>query len=416
MDITNEKENKKNLLRDIILNLHKGLSIEQAKERFEKEIGSISSTEIAEIEQSLINEGISPDIIKKFCNVHALLFKSALDANPTKEESPTHPIYLFKMENREIEKITSAIKKVVKDKDRSDITQAKQEIKDLLIRLKGLDTHYVRKEHLLFPFLEKYGFLGPSTVMWGKDNDIRDMLSKTSSEMDLVDSGATLDGFTTKYLNPLIEEVEGMIFKEERILFPTSLEKLNIEDWVQILTESESIGYVFIEKPKETQSLISALRSAVVEEPTVKDKIVSFPSGNLNLDELMAVLNTLPLDVTFVDKDDKVRYFSDGKNRIFIRPRSVIGRTVQNCHPPQSVDVVETILRSFKEGKKESAEFWINFKDRLVNIRYFAVRGGEGEYLGTLEVTQDITEIKKLEGERRLLDEGNWPEKKAYTN
>jgi len=407
MDVINGKENKRNLLRDIILKMHQGLSIEQAKERFEKEIGSISSTEIAEIEQSLINEGISPDIIKKFCNVHALLFKSALEATPSKEESPTHPIYLFKMENREIEKITSAIKTVVKDKDRSDITQAKQEIKDLLTQLKGLDTHYVRKEHLLFPFLEKYGFLGPSTVMWGKDNDIRNMLSKTSSEMDIVDSGATLDGFTTKYLNPLIDEVEGMIFKEERILFPTSLEKLNIDDWVQILTESEGIGYVFIEKPKETQSLISALRSAVVEEPTVKDKIVSFPSGNLSLDELMAVLNTLPLDVTFVDKDDKVRYFSEGKNRIFIRPRSVIGRTVQNCHPPQSVDVVEKILRSFKEGKKESAEFWINFKDKLVNIRYFAVRGSEGEYLGTLEVTQDITDIKKLEGERRLLDEGN---------
>jgi hypothetical protein len=233
------------------------------------------------------------------------------------------------------------------------------------------------------------------------------MLSKTSSELDNVDSKVRLDNFTTKYLNPLIDEVEGMIFKEEKILFPTSIEKLNVEDWVQILTESENIGYVFIERPKETQSLISALRSAAVEEPTVKDKIVSFPSGNLSLDELMAVLNTLPLDVTFVDKDDKVRYFSEGKNRIFVRPRSIIGRTVQNCHPPQSVDVVEKILRLFKDGKQESAEFWINFKDRLVHIRYFAVRGGAGEYLGTLEVTQDITEITKLEGERKLLDEGN---------
>ena len=119
----------------------------------------------------------------------------------------------------------------------------------------------------------------------------------------------------------------------------------------------------------------------------------------------MPLLDTLPVDITWVDKDDTVRYFSGKKDRIFLRTRSVIGRKVQNCHPPQSVDVVEKILTSFKEGKKDSFDFWINYQQKLVYIRYLAVRDKGGDYLGTLEVTQNITELKKLEGERRLLDE-----------
>jgi len=119
----------------------------------------------------------------------------------------------------------------------------------------------------------------------------------------------------------------------------------------------------------------------------------------------MAILNTLPVDITFVDGDDRVRYFSDNGDRIFVRTKSVLGRKVQNCHPPQSLDRVEEILRSFKEGRRRSAEFWINYKGKFVYIRYIPVRDVHGRYLGTVEVTQDITNIKGLEGERRLLDE-----------
>jgi len=137
----------------------------------------------------------------------------------------------------------------------------------------------------------------------------------------------------------------------------------------------------------------------------VKDNTVSLPTGDLKLNELMSLLNTLPVDITFVDKDDTVRYFSDSKDRIFARTKAVIGRRVQNCHPPQSLDVVEKILTSFKDGKKDTYDFWIDRRGKLVYIRYLAIRDRQGKYLGTLEVTQDITGIKKLEGEKRLLDE-----------
>ncbi len=398
----NEKERRKKVLKDIIRRLHHGLPVEEAKDIFEREIGTISSLEIADIEQSLINEGMSPDEVKKFCNVHALLFKSALLKVTAKQESKAHPIHLFKLENREIEKITNHLKELIKERGKYKGEQLKHEINHNLDRLRGVDLHYVRKEQLLFPFLEKYGFMGPSKVMWGKDNEIRDIFRNALSKIDEPNQEEYID----KYLNPLIEEVEGMIFKEENILFPTSLEKLNTEDWIDILKDSNEVGYVFIEEPKETSELVRELKKTMIEDPNVTtDGAISLPSGELKLKELMCILNTLPIDITFVDKDDVVKYFSETKDKVFLRPRSVIGRKVQNCHPPQSLDVVEKIVSSFKEGKRDNADFWIKYRGRFAYIRYFAVREQDGNYLGTIEVNQDIGNIKKIEGEKRLLDE-----------
>jgi DUF438 domain-containing protein len=182
---------------------------------------------------------------------------------------------------------------------------------------------------------------------------------------------------------------------------------LSVDDWAEILKESDDVGYVFIKKPKETTSLVQELKEAVTAEPSVKDSVITFPTGKLEIIELMKILDALPVDITFVDKDDRVKYFSNNKDRIFVRTRSVLGRNVENCHPPQSVAIVKDIITSFKEGKRDSVDFWINLNEKLLYIRYYAIRNSEGYYLGTLEVTQDITDVKKLEGEKRLLDEKN---------
>ncbi|MDI6762638.1 MAG: DUF438 domain-containing protein [Thermodesulfobacteriota bacterium] len=398
-----QKEKEKEIVKDIILKLHQGMSVEEAKDRFVKEVGSISSSQIAEIEQSLIDDGLSPGEIKKLCNVHALLFESALKEATVTEQSPAHPVYLFKQENIEIEKLTASLKELIKNRSGYDIRQLEKKIKDILSQLNGLDIHYTKKEQLLFPFLERYGFMGPSKVMWIKDDEIRALLKAATLKIGEVD----IEEFINAYLNPLIEEVDGMIFKEENILFPTSLEKLNVNDWVEILKESDEVGYVFIERPTDTLTLIAELKRAVVEEPKIgEDHAISLPTGVLQLKELMNLLNTLPVDITFIDKEDRVKYFSANRDRIFVRTKTVIGRKVQNCHPPQSLEIVEKILTSFKEKKRNSVDFWIHYRGRFICIRYFAVRDENGEYLGTLEVTQDIADIKKLEGEKRLLDEG----------
>jgi DUF438 domain-containing protein len=403
------QEAKAAVMKDIILQLHQGLPVTEAKERFEREIGDVTSTEIAAMEQSLINEGLSVDEIKMFCNVHALLFQSALEKVPLEETSPAHPVSLFKAENVEITKLVASLREVAaaagqSGADPAGFARAKEALKAGLVQLRGVEVHYERKEQILFPYLEKYGFMGPSKVMWGKDNEVRDMLKKALSDLEGVTGPEAVPSYVDAALTPLLDEIDGMVFKEENILLPTSLEKLQSADWVSILKQSPEIGYVFIQPPEEADILIRSLQ-AEFEEPVVEDGMVSLPSGKLSLNEVMGLLNTLPFDLTFVGADDTVKYFTEGTERIFARPRAVIGRKVQNCHPPQSLDVVEGILASFKAGEKDSYEFWINMQGKMVHIRYFAVRDKAKNYLGTLEVTQDITRIRKLEGEKRLVDE-----------
>jgi len=401
-----KKKQKKEVIKEIIQQIHNGLSFEDAKKKFESEAGIITSSEIAEAEQSLINEGMSVDEIKKFCNVHALLFKDSLSQIVSTEEAKGHPVNTFKLENRKIEELISWVKKLIENISATEPNELHQDLKNFLTKLKNIEHHYVRKEQLLFPFLEKYGFMGPSKVMWGKHNEIRDLIKNAVINIEKENYWENFGSFIKQCISPLIEEVEGMIFKEENILFPASMEKLKADDWIEILKESDEIGYTFIEKPKETSLIIEELKRNIVPEPEISDKDeVILPTGVLNLKELMLILNSLPVDITFIDKDDTVKYFSDNKERVFVRTKSVIGRKVQNCHPPQSVEAVEKILSSFKEGKRNQADFWISSDGKFVFIKFIAIRDESLKYLGTVEITTDISMYRSLEGEKRLLDE-----------
>jgi len=140
------------------------------------------------------------------------------------------------------------------------------------------------------------------------------------------------------------------------------------------------------------------------ETASAPEGVLQLENGSLYKEEIEAVLNALPVDISFVDANDTVKYFNKADKRIFVRTRAVIGRKVQLCHPQKSVHIVNKILEAFKTGKKDSAEFWITMNNRLIHIRYFAVRDKDGKYLGTMEVTQDLTDIKKIEGQKRLLD------------
>lgn len=377
---------RKLILKDILKKLHAGLPLEEAKKQFEAEIGRVSSKEIFELEQSLLADGVSPEEIKRFCNVHALLFDTSLEKSMADPEDPNHPVALFKAENAEIKRRVENARVLlpsVKDGKGADW------VRNILEELRAVSKHYERKEQLLFPYLEKAGFYGPSKVMWGKHDEVRGLLKKALA--------AGPEEFPAAAAAAL-EEIDGMIFKEESILFPTSLEKLKPADWAEIFRESAQAGYIFIEPPTAVYEALDIAQNAV----GLSGARVTLPSGSLSLGDLTALLNALPVDLTFVDADDTVRYFSEGRDRVFLRARSIIGRKVQNCHPPQSLDAVQRILDAFRNGTKSSEEFWINMRGRVIHIRYFALRGEGGKYLGSLEVTQDITDIQKITGERRL--------------
>lgn len=195
-----------------------------------------------------------------------------------------------------------------------------------------------------------------------------------------------------------------MIFKEENILIPMLLETLTQDEWKTIADGSEEIGYLIDKVPvwkpvKETNEPIS-------ETPKVQEDLglIELPSGVFKVEELTSMLNILPFDITFVDKNDVVKYFSEGKERFFPRTKAIIGRNVSNCHPPKSVHIVEKIVEDFKNGVKDHEDFWINMGGNFILIRYYAVRNEKGEYLGVLEVTQDIKPIQEITGEKRLLE------------
>jgi PAS domain S-box-containing protein len=294
-----------------------------------------------------------------------------------------------------------------KIKDRGSISNASSEMEHLahiVQHLKDSESHYIREENVLFPSLEKHGITQPPAIMWMEHDRIRGVKKELYQVVEAAQSAAFSD-FVSRLDHSSLELAEMLsshFFKENNILFPTALKVITEAEWRDIRHQFDDLGYCcFTPEPAK-----ASFAPAVAEAQPVPgvEGVVSLETGSFSTEELEAVLNTLPVDITFVDKDDTVRYFSQSKDRIFARTKAVIGRKVQQCHPQKSVHVVNQILEDFKAGKRDVAEFWIDLKGRLVYIRYFAVRNKAGKYLGCLEVTQDITAVKKIEGEKRLLE------------
>ena len=278
------------------------------------------------------------------------------------------------------------------------------QLQDDLEQLWQIDKHYLRKENLLFPYMEKYGIVAPPKVMWGVDDEIRLAIKEakqlvTEAEADRCIVAATIEAALVR--------VEEMIFKEENILFPMVLDTLNEDEWLKIAEESDEIGYCLFVPTKTWQPVRVDVEEKVQtqgEEPA-GEGYFKFETGILSGLEIEAMLNTLPVDITFVDKEGAVKYFSQGKERIFPRTKAVIGRQVQNCHPPASMHIVEKIVEDLKSGKKDHEDFWIKMRGKYIMIRYFAVRNQKSEFLGILEFTQEIGSIQAIEGEKRLVEE-----------
>ena len=267
--------------------------------------------------------------------------------------------------------------------------------------LSQIELHYQKKENLFFPYMEKYGIVAPPQVMWGVDDEIRADIKEIKT---LLEQDSKVDSVITQKIEDVMTRVEEMIFKEENIMAPMLLDHLTQEEWKKIADESHEIGFL-IKKVSEWNPVIPTKDAVVKEEENIQEGLIKLPSGIFTTEQLTCMLNTLPFDITFVDKDDFVKYFSEGKERTFIRTRSIIGRNVSNCHPPASVHIVEKIVNDFKTGRKDQEDFWIKLGDKFVLIRYYAVRNDKGEYLGVLEVTQDIKEIQQIVGEKRLVSE-----------
>jgi len=417
---------RQEILKEIILKLHEGKDVKSVKEQFASLIEGVSANEISSMEAALIKEGMAIEEIQRLCDVHAEVFKGSIEEIHKvlkEEEKEGHPVKVLKKENAAIEDLINKsilIKshKLMSYNHESDLSSRKVELQEIKLNLLedinlllDVDKHYSRKENILFPYMEKYGITAPPKVMWGVDDEIRREIKNIKSMLQSEDTNVLK---LNENINDTSKKIVEMIFKEENIMLPMLLDTLTEDEWIKIAEDSDEIGYCIVSPFKKwvperksrillEDNVVKESKKAELGDSNIINGYVNLGTGILKIDELKNILNALPFDITFIDKDDIVRYFSQSEERIFPRTKSVIGRSVQNCHPPASVHVVDKILNDFKSGVKSSEDFWISLKGMLVYIRYFAVRNHSGEYLGTLEVTQNIKPIQELTGEKRLM-------------
>jgi hypothetical protein len=416
-----DRAKRQEVLKGLIQELHAGKGVDEVKGTFAQLIRDIAPAEIAEMEQSLIAEGMPEAEVKRLCDVHVAVFRESLDAQAggRPETVPGHPVHTFRAENKAVQGVLTALQMaleaLVATPGAAQLAEARRE----LGRLQEYEKHYLRKENILFPYLERHNFSGPSTVMWAIHDDIRagwKALGELLAD-GVLDDPAAFETQVDGIFLPLKTAISEMVYKEENILFPAALEKLSQEEWVGVLTQESGVGYCYVEPGKRWLSVVSAESKAgdLLTFARTDDRLEAEPVsvGALHLDtglltsvQVNLLLTHLPVEITYVDQDDRVRYFSQTKELIFPRTPAIIGRKVQLCHPPDSVHKVQRILDDFRAGRRDVAEFWIHMKGMFIYIRYFALRDEAGQYQGTMEVTQEISRIRQLEGERRLLDEG----------
>lgn len=387
------REDRIEAFKGIVMRLHGGESLDSLRQDFHELLKDVSPAEVGAMEQRLVAEGIPESEIKKLCNLHVELFTAGSDKPELPPLPDGHPIRTFQAENALAEEKAANLSTILGGvRDELGYSGARGALKNGVADLAAIIWHYERKENQLFPIMEAHGLTAPPQVMWEIHDDIRAMFKKAQSCLESAEHAPAVEA-----VSELVLAVRDMIFKEERILFPMVFETFSEEDWRKVRRGEAEIGFAWVD-PGDAWLPAG---EATVEGRTTG--LIPLDCGQLEPEAINALLKHLPVDMTFVGPDDRVKYFSQTDERIFPRSEGIIGREVSKCHPPKSVHMVEDILGRFKSGERDTAEFWIELGGRFINIRYFAVRH-DGRYLGCLEVSQDVTAIRALEGQQRLLD------------
>ena len=330
------------------------------------------------------------------------------ESNPGSEETQApagHPIFILLEEHKALLEFSGELVQIAQATRRAPLGDAQMErLVAIGDNLKDSESHYTREENVLFPYLEKHGVTQPPAIMWIEHDLIR---AKKKELYDLLDTRASAKwgdfvnqlGEIAPHLNEMLDD---HYFKENRILFTTALRLVTEQEWISARREFDEMGYCGF-TPKE--ALVGFGEEAELTQKSAAEGEVVFETGALPQAALDALLNTLPVEITFVDAEDTVRYINETKERIFPRSKASIGRKVQMCHPKKSLHLVTRILDDFRSGRRDMVEFWIQPKGMFVHIHYYAIRDQEGTYLGTMETVQEVSHVRALEGQQRMLDD-----------
>ena len=403
---------RKNAIKNILIKLHEGKSIDEVKSEFAEAFQDLDETEIVQAEQTLVDEGLPIEEIQNLCDVHTAVFRDSLNKHTELKTPSGHPINTFQRENLAVGSVLMKLRLTLETLKNHPFSENIEAALKALRYLMLFEKHYLRKENLLFPYLEKYQFSGPSSVMWGIHDEIRSSWKKMAGilESNNLENHEDLISQIFSIYITTETSIKEMIYKEEKILFPAAWARLDRSDWASIRRQEERVGYCYI-TPIQPEDIIldgsqkSYNTLSLNQGEKQSETLFNLHTGQLNEIQLDIMLRTLPIDITYVDENDMVCYFSESKERIFERDAAIIGRKVQNCHPPKSMAIVQRILDDFRKGKRDIAEFWVQLSGKFIHIRYYPLTDDNGTYLGCIEVTQDITSIRSLQGERRLLSE-----------
>jgi len=360
--------------------------------KYFEEIKSISPQELMFIQNEQLKSGLNPEgiltIVDKLINV----FYESLSQYKLEEPIKIPFINYLNEENKAFTAILDDFKKVVKTEALSN----NPKLSIFINRIKEYNEHLLKLENILFPYLEKRDerFNGLQ-ILWALHDNTRGLIKDIENKISNTD-----EKILKKNIAYLYFKLYGLIQKQELILFPSAVKFLSDYEFNEMHNQSFDYEFPFITSP-ESENNTKLVQNDIDNNLS---GIFTSETGQLNLEQISLLLNALPLDITFVDENDEVTYFSKSDKRFFPRSKAAIGRNVRNCHPPKSVHIVEKILASFKNGEKDIATFWIKIKGITVLIKYICLRNSNGEYRGTLEIVQEIDDIKAIEGEKRLLD------------
>lgn len=393
-EFTNHKEERVAGLYELFVELQKGENLSRLVAGYKETIGLCTPADVVAVVHKLVETGMPMPELKKGVNKWLnLLYKTLSDFPYSPPEKDSFLGCLIE-NNRILDTKLQSLKPLIRDfnSDQSDI-----KLTEALLagfgEIEKTEQYYLIKENVLFPVIEKHvPEFRCLSVMWSFHDDIRRNLREIMEELQTPE--IDLKRFN-RLAGDIFFNIYAIRFREERILFPVITEFIPENEWNLLFQEAIETGFPFWQpefSPKNKEVLAT------------EENKINLETGNLTVEQIKLLFNHLPVDITYVDENNKVVYFSSPKKRIFPRSKAVIGRDVHNCHPPESVHVVEQIVHAFRNGKKDVASFWINMKGQQLLIQYFPVRDEAGNYRGVVEVSQEITEIRQLQGEKRLLD------------
>ena len=407
------------LLKGYLRRLGSGEDLESVRADFVENFRDVEASEIMRAEQELMKEGTPLSDVQKLCDIHSALFhgatkeerianaeaevaasmrraqeKGAQKDSKNKNERaailaaiPGHPLNTLKKENKALEELIAQAKAKL---------DAHEELGDLFGRIRELSIHYAKKGDLLYPLLKvNYDISGPSNVMWTVDDEIRDELAFLAKQEDR-------NAAWEERVRAVLKRAEEMIYKENNILFPICAVNFTEEEWMSIYRDSKDyadcLGVTKRTWAKaETQAAAQAAQrktAAPVKTASAGEGEVVMPGGHMTVSQLTALLNTIPMEITFVDADNINRFFNEGP-KLFKRPAMAIDREVFSCHPPKVEPMVRSIIDDFRAGRRDSVPIWMEKNGRTVFVNYMAVRDKDHNYVGTLEVVQDMEFAKE---------------------